>query len=216
MLNEKVRSMAKDTLNASLIDHYGQGERVSFAYSHKLGEYYFLPGYAYVELEYSYSDDAHDLYEIIGTTIWNDVMPIIRYRTGDLIRLQQGLDKVELEKIRYGISPFIAIEGRKSDYILSPEGRRIIAMNHLPRDVNNIVQMQLIQESQNKLRILVIPSKYFTEEDKNQILINCQGKIPDSIQVSVELVEKIERTKQGKLPFIIRCEGLNEIVNQIV
>jgi hypothetical protein len=38
-------------LHAEFIDYYGQAERVAFAYGFQQGAYYFLPGYAWTELD---------------------------------------------------------------------------------------------------------------------------------------------------------------------
>ena len=67
--------------------------------------------------------------------------------------------------------------------------------------------MQVIQERPDYVRILVIPDTGFTESDRQQILANARLKIPESMEISVELVESLERTAQAKTPFVIRKIG---------
>jgi phenylacetate-CoA ligase len=61
-----------------LLDYYGQAERVAFAYATAPGEYRFLPGYAHVEFEPADSEGGNKLYEIVGTSLWNRAMTLIR------------------------------------------------------------------------------------------------------------------------------------------
>jgi len=203
-LSPSAWDMVTDSLCCEVIDHYGQGERVSFAYALSSASYYFECSYGYTELIYSSTSDDLDFYEIVGTSLWNTTMPLVRYGTGDLICVPQGTTVDELVKIRYGLAPFTRIEGRSTDYLLSPDGARLIGMNHIPRDVRHIIQAQLIQESVDRVRILVVPTKEFSVNDKATILNNAHAKLPQSMRIDIELVDRLERTAQGKAPFILR------------
>lgn len=203
-LSPSAWEMATDSLCCEVIDHYGQGERVSFAYAFSSESYYFECSYGYTEFIYSSTADNLDFYEIVGTSLWNTTMPLVRYGTGDLICVPQGTTHDELVKIRYGLAPFTRIEGRSTDYLLSPDGARLIGMNHIPRDVKHIIQAQLIQESVEHVRILIVPTKEFADEDKVIILKNAYAKLPQSMRVDIELVDRLERTAQGKAPFLLR------------
>jgi phenylacetate-CoA ligase len=203
-LSEATWETAKNCLCCEIIDHYGQGERVVLAYATCSGHYYFHCSYGYTELIYAFTDGDQDYYEIVGTSFWNKTMSLIRYRTGDLISVPHGTGEDELLRIRYGLSPFTGIEGRSGDYLLSPGGARLIGMNHIPRDVENIIQAQLIQESIDRVRIMVVPTRDFSDNDKAKLLDNARAKIPESMSIDIEIVERLERTKLGKAPFLIR------------
>jgi phenylacetate-CoA ligase len=187
-----------------LVDYYGQAERVAFAYSNRSHEYYFLPGYAQIELLYVDSERGRDLYEIIGTPLWNLAMPLIRYRTGDLIQVKAGTSANELEDICYGTRSFLGIVGRSDDYLISPEGVKLVGIDHIPRDVNHVAQMQVIQESENLIRLLVVPYSKLRLKDQERILRNAREKLPASMQIKLEVVEKLEKTSTGKTPYVIR------------
>ncbi|WP_079932959.1 phenylacetate--CoA ligase family protein [Carboxydocella sp. ULO1] len=210
VLPDNVRDLAQKVLGCKVIDLYGQAERVALAYSVKNNEYYFIPGYSYVELGYHSSDDEADFYEVIGTSLWNTKMFFIRYKTGDLIKVNKGTDKKQIDKIRYGLSPFKGIVGRKNDYILSPDGIRIIAINNLFWNVDNVIRAQVIQDAIDKIRILVIPAIGFNENNKKQIMVNARYKIPQNISIKIQIVNKLEVNKQGKVPFIIRGPEVQE------
>jgi phenylacetate-CoA ligase len=208
MLTDSTRPLVQQVLHAELIDYYGQAERVAFAYSFEQGAYYFLPGYAWTELVPVQQEPDGVVYEIVGTSLWNLAMPLVRYRTGDCIKLPASIGESALEAICFGLTPFEKILGRSSgDVLIAPDGTVLTGIDHIPRDVDHVVRMQVIQEQPDYVRILVIPDEGFTESDRQQILANARLKIPESMEISVELVEALERTAQAKTPFVIRRIG---------
>jgi len=207
MLTDSTRPLAQQVLHAELIDYYGQAERVAFAYSFEQGAYYFLPGYAWTELVPVQQEPDGVVYEIVGTSLWNLAMPLVRYRTGDCIKLPATIGEPALEAICFGLTPFEKILGRSGDVLIAPDGTVLTGIDHIPRDVDHVVRMQVIQEQPDYVRILVIPDEGFTESDRQQILANARLKIPESMEISVELVESLERTAQAKTPFVIRRFG---------
>lgn len=204
MLTSQTRRLAQEVLGADLVDYYGQAERVAFAYSFREGEYRFLPGYAMVELLPVSNEDGMALYEIVGTNLWNLRMPLVRYRTGDLIRLPAGLSEAHREAICHGVEPFPGVLGRYSDYLVAPDGAHLMGIDHIPREVEHVVRMQVIQETLHRVRILVVPTPCFSQHDQQQILYNASLKLPAEMQIEVEIVEELERTAQNKTPFVIR------------
>lgn len=214
VLTPQTRRLAQEVLGADLVDYYGQAERVAFAYSFQEGDYRFLAGYALVELLPVGEEEGSVLYEIVGTNLWNWRMPLVRYRSGDLIRLPKGVSEQQLEAICYGVEPFGGILGRQGDYLVSPDGAHLMGIDHIPRDVEHVVRMQVIQESLHRVRILVVPTDGFNEQDTWQILHNASLKLPAEMQVSIEIVQELERTAQNKTPFVIRkfeAEGGNSL-----
>lgn len=204
ILSPRVRKMAADTLGCEVIDYYGQAERVAFAYSYKPSEYYFLPGYSHIELIRAGAEGDCDLYEVIGTSLWNLAMPLIRYRTGDLIKLPKGMSKLELENVRYGISPFLEMVGRDGEYLISPNGAKLTGLNQIMREVENVKRVQIIQENLTSVRLLVMPDDHFAESNYQELIHKTYLKLPSSMQVKLELVDELKHTSQGKTPFIIR------------
>ena len=204
MPTDSTRPLAQQALHAELIDYYGQAERVAFAYSFEQGAYYFLPGYAWTELIPVKQEPDGVIYEIVGTSLWNLAMPLVRYRTGDFIKLPEGVSASELEAICFGLTPFEKILGRSGDVLIAPDGAVLTGIDHIPRDVAHVVRMQVIQERPDYVRILVLPTQEFNDADRQQILTNARLKIPDSMEVVIEIVDDLVRTEQMKTPFVIR------------
>ncbi|HSH16281.1 MAG TPA: hypothetical protein VLD18_09630, partial [Verrucomicrobiae bacterium] len=74
---------------------YGHSERVVLAGEGRESElFYFWPQYGHVEFG---PPDGEGLQEVIGTSFHNLVMPLIRYRTGDYVRLASHPEQASIQ-----------------------------------------------------------------------------------------------------------------------
>lgn len=213
VLHDRVWKAAGETLGCKLLDYYGQAERVAFAYATRPGEYRFLPGYAHVEFEAAGSEGESRLYEIIGTPLWNRSMALIRYRTGDLIRVPAKWGERELEELSLGVRTFSGVLGRDSDILVTPDGVKVTGISHFQRDVDHIVRIQVIQESAGKVVILVLEADGYGKQDRERLLHNAREKLPQSMNVEIRSVDALERTARGKTPFVIHRPKVKELLN---
>jgi phenylacetate-CoA ligase len=212
VLHPRVWRMTQRILGARLVDYYGQAERVAFAYAAAPGEYRFVPGYSHVELVASGTQGEHTLYEIVGTALWNHAMPLVRYRTGDLIRLPCAFTAQETAQVARGVRPFSGVLGRDTDILISPDGVRLTGIDHFQRDIGNLRRIQVIQESPGEVRVLVLGTAAFSERDAADLLANIRRKLPASMRVDIERTETLERTSLGKTPFVIHRGAVKELL----
>jgi len=208
VLKPEAWRLAHTVLGCSIADYYGQAERVAFAYAFAPRDYRFLPSYAWIELVPFKSDSIADagqggLYEIVGTSFWNDLMPLVRYRTGDLVRLPESWGADELEEVTLGLRSFTGVLGREQEILVCPKGVRLTGIDHIPRNVNHILRIQVIQESLDDVRILVLPAPGYTEQDASQLLHNARAKVPETMRLRIETAQWLERTPRGKTPLVI-------------
>ena len=206
VLSPACRDDARTTLGACVVDHYGQAERVALSSAVDGGGHYFLAGYSQVELHPLPATDGAR-YEIVGTSLWNHAMPLVRYRTGDVIRAAYPFTPDELEAITLGIQPFGGVMGRDGDVLIAPDGTRLSGIDHFHRGVDRIVRIQVVQSSPAEVEIRVIPAAGFAEPERAQLLANAARKLPPSMHVEVRLVDELERTALGKTPFVIHRTG---------
>jgi phenylacetate-CoA ligase len=150
------------------------------------------------------------LYEIVGTSLWNLTMPLVRYRTGDLLLLPREWGPEELAQVTCGTRSFGGVLGRDQEVLLGPQGLKLTGVNQIPRDVKHVLRVQLVQEALDTVRILVLPAAGYGHSDEQVLLRNARAKLPASMQVRVEVVEMLERTARGKTPFVIHRPPVRE------
>jgi phenylacetate-CoA ligase len=215
VLKREAWTLLRDTLDCKLVDYYGQAERLAFAYAFAPRQYHFLHGYGHIELIRFKSEKMTDsgqgsLYEIVGTSLWNDLMPLVRYRTGDLVRLPDEWGPKEIEEVELGLRAFSGILGREQEILVCPKGVRLTGIDHIPRDVNHILRIQVIQETLDDVRILVLPTDGFTETDAAHLMHNARAKIPASMRLRIETAQVLERTPRGKTPLVIHRKPVQD------
>lgn len=205
MLQPEVWRLAKEWLGCEIVDYYGQAERVAFAYAKHAGEYRFLPGYAHVELIPREIDGEMQTFEVVGTSLWNLAMPLVRYCTGDLLRLPRGCSNRELLEIAHGVRPFAGVIGRSHDVLLAPDGVGILTgIDHIQRGVDHLLRLQVVQSALDRVTLRVLPAPKFGDAQIEQLLANARAKIPENVEIRVEVVDALEKTASGKTPFVIR------------
>jgi phenylacetate-CoA ligase len=211
--------LAENMFGARVVDYYGQAERVAFASAWAPREYRFSCAYSHVEF-IPYDGNAaprgapHRLYEIVGTSYWNDVLPVVRYRTGDLIRLPEHWGAPELEELALGLRSFEGVLGRQQEVIVCPQSVRMSGIAHLPHEVRHVIRLQVVQENFDSARIFVLPTEEFGAVDAGNLLANARARVPADVNVTVEIANRLERTPRGKTPLVVHRPPVHDVLRR--
>lgn len=203
VLSPAAWSQVRHVLGCQIVDYYGQAERVAFAQASQAKRYRFSPGYSYLELLPQGSDGKTEAYEVVGTSLWNAAMPLVRYRTGDVIHLYPGSSDYEVDLVANGLRDFEGVVGRDGDVLFAPDGRVLTGIDHIQRGVEHVARIQIVQPALDQVQIRVMPGPGFGTEDQAALERNARAKIPRSMDLSVEVADTLVRTSQGKTPFVI-------------
>lgn len=215
VLRPEAWQLIQETFGCRLADYYGQAERLAFASAFKPAEYRFLSAYAHVELlPVESTPEGNRLYEIVGTSLWNTTMPLVRYRTGDFVRLPQEWTERELTEVCHGMRDFSGVIGRDHDVLLTPDGVQLNGLGIMARGIHNVVRFQLIQPNLEEVRILLIPGPGYSGGDEAKLLENARARIPEPMRIHLETTAMLERTAQGKTPFVIHGPAVREALRQ--
>lgn len=201
VLTRETCALARQALGARVISYYGQAERVAWAEGDPESGYRFLPSYGVTELRFVETVAGEEVYEVIGTGLWNHAMPLARYLTGDRIRLRRGGSAAAVEE---GREAFADILGRSGEYILSPSGARLLGIDHIPRDVPHVVRAQFIQESADSVTLLIVPAPGFNDACRRLLLEHASRKLPPSMRLRIETTSRLVRNPAGKAPLVVR------------
>lgn len=206
VLHGPSRAFIAQTLGAEVIDMFGMAERVVQAVSTRPDSYVFHPLYGRVELlPLDERDDAgRAVVEIVATGYWNEAMPLVRYRTGDRALVPAEYNADDLAAAARGEKPVLAILGRDQDYLLSPRGEILVGIDHIPRNVGNLLHMQVVQTAADAVRFDLLTTAGFGSNDLEQVKSNVAQKLPADMSVEIRQVEALQRLRNGKVPFVIR------------
>jgi len=127
--------------------------------------------------------------EAVLTSLTNVTVPLLRYRLGDVVGLLEGPCPCgcPYPRITYPL-------GRTRDLLRVPSGRGITAgpMMHVLRARPWVVRFQIVQETCDRLRLVVVPSRQPLAEEIATLARDAQAYMREPMTIDVELVERIE------------------------
>lgn len=173
--------------------HYGQVEKVSFAYQSSVSNYY------HESLTYSFTEyDENNT--IVGTSFMNNVMPFIRYKTNDVVEL------IESPSYDYS-SPLIIkeIDGRVDDMIMSETNSKIPSVNFytVMSKIKEVRMFQFRQKTDKSTTLSIVVENGFNDEILNELKKQIQQRV-GNIPLFVEVVNEIHRDPiTGKIRCVI-------------
>jgi phenylacetate-CoA ligase len=191
---------------------YGHSEKlVMAAQCEGSDEFHVHPTYGYCEVldQNGAAASPGESGEIVGTGFINEVMPFIRYRTGDGVT--RGGDKCNACGRQHLLLK--EIQGRwGQEFLVSRDGRTLISMTSLnlhDDTFDGITRFQFQQNEPGKVVLKLVSTKAATAEDATRIQRHFEPKLAHAIDLEVQFVDEIPLTRMGKQPMIDqRCPGV--------
>lgn len=191
LLESQLQIITK-VFNAKVIQHYGLSEGVANISQAKDGT--MIPDNDFSMVEFIPNDHTENTYKIIGTNYNNLAFPLFRYDTGDIVTMQMD------EK---GNNKIVSIDGRNDDYITLPNEIKLGRLDHIFKNMTNILESQIYQSNLNTIVIRVVKGENFTIKDERQLIKEAKKRIGDNVEIKITYYDKLERKESGKLKFVI-------------
>ena len=138
--------------------------------------------------------------EIVITHLATSDFPFIRYRTGDIGVIDAG--KCDCGR---GLPLIREIQGRITDFLVA-EDRTImhgLAAVYPIRDLPDVAEFMVVQESLTKTRVMVVPGLGFGPQTGEKIVQGLKSRLGSRVEIVVEVVPQIPRGKSGKHRYIV-------------
>ena len=137
--------------------------------------------------------------EVVVTSFLNPVMPLIRYRLGDLATLKPNFSC----KCGRRMPVVEQVTGRVDDILYVPERGYVGRLDPVFKGLGEIIEAQLIQEDLDLLRVLLVPDEHYNIAIQLRLLTNLRSKLGDGIKIEFETVEEIPRGPNGKFRTVV-------------
>lgn len=138
--------------------------------------------------------------ELVSTGLLNFDQPLIRYRIGDRVCLKNEC----FSRAKYQMPVINSIDGRIEDVIVGPNGQKMVRFHSVFVDIDGLVLSQIIQETNNYLRIkLVIDDGFNITQAQSIITSRIKSQLGDELKVSFEYVSELPLTASGKIKAVI-------------
>jgi len=138
--------------------------------------------------------------ELVLTNIVGKVMPIIRYRTGDIVTLSS--DPCPCGRT---LSSVKVSGGRAADFVVTSDGKWVAAyfIIYICRSVPGIVKFQLHQERRGHMTVRLVTDDNFPPDGEDRVLRGVQGRLRSDDEIAVEQVSDIHAAPSGKYRPVI-------------
>lgn len=199
------RKAAQDVFNGRYFSWYGHSEKLIFGSECEHStNYHISPSYGFCELV----DEKGDRIttpgvtgELVGTGFINRVMPFIRYRTGDYATFVSegcaacGRNHMVITDVR----------GHNTlEMLVATDGSLIpwAACNVHTDTFNGVLQFQFMQNQVGRATVKVVPAVNASDLNLDRILNDMNERLQGRITFTIEVVEEITLTRNGKSVFV--------------
>ena len=150
---------------------------------------------------------------ILATGFANHAFPFIRYEVGDSavwapqeFRCACGRASRVLKRI----------EGRNEDFVITPEGTRVMRFGHLFKDTPGIKEAQVVQRELGAVVVVFVARPTFSRHDEEKVLQQIREWVSPTLRVDFERVDEIPRSGSGKFRPVVSLlpRGAHEAVPQ--
>jgi len=205
-VNDAQREAIRAAFPCPVIAHYGHSERVLMAATlPDDGRYFFWPQYGHFEL---LDERDRPITEpgrigfIVGTSFDNQVMPFVRYRTGDLAVLSEsGHPSLA------GFPACDRILGRLQEFVVCGDHRLVsittLGVAHFP-ELEPAEAIQYEQQEPGRLQLKVVAEKPLGDAALERIARAVERKTQGGCTVAAVQVPRIDRTARGKARMIVQ------------
>jgi phenylacetate-CoA ligase len=202
-LFEARRRVIERTFGCRVLDSFGLMEQAAAISECPEGGLHVNDDYSLVELRpegLPHGDGR--MAALVGSTLHNLTMPLLRYETGDLV---EPLNENEPCRCGRTLPRVAKIHGRIEDSVVTPDGRYVTALFLVPDKVIGIRQIQFVQEGRSVLAAKLVVSEAFNAAEEARFRHYANRLVGSEMKLAVERVEPsaIKRTRTGKVPLVI-------------
>ncbi len=181
--------------NCVVTDQYGFSEGCGNASKCEHGIFHEDFEYGILECNNSFQIDNNlRTGEVLATGFTNLAMPFIRYQVGDTATWDENLvcDCGRKSNV------LTRINGRNEDYVITPEGNKILRFDYIFKDTYNINEAQVIQNKLGEITINIVKRANYKLKEELKIEKLVHSKISENLIVNFQYLKEIPREASGK------------------
>jgi phenylacetate-CoA ligase len=196
----EMRQVMETAFHCPVFEEYSTVENCIFASQCEAGRLHISPDIGLVEILRPDGTAClpGEVGEVVTTCLFKKYQVLIRYRLGDLAAWDP--DPCPCGRSMPVIKEVI---GRIEDVVIGPDGRQMVRFHGVFVNLPHILEGQIIQEGLNHIRVRIVPIGNFDQADIQEITQRVQHRLGYGVDVTVETVKEIQRTKSGKFQAVI-------------
>lgn len=202
MLYDFQRRRIESVFQCKVFDFYSMAERVAYAAECERGRMHVNPEYGVLEIVDEHGRPTEDEGTVVGTSLHNSLVPLIRYRMNDTARWSRepcpcGRTYPVIEKI----------SGRLADQLYDLDGRAVNAtvIGFAFDGMRNIQKAQVVQSTADRWLIRIVPGSDYTAADGQRVLDKLATHVSPRVVADIEIVGDIPALPNGKYQWVVQA-----------
>ena len=137
---------------------------------------------------------------LVGTTLHNRAMPLLRYATNDMTALRPGACSCgrSLELME-------DVTTKAEDVLTLKDGRLISpsVLTHPFKPLDCIDGSQIVQTAPDAVTVRLIPGERYTEAMTQHLKTELQARLGSDVRIDIVFVDALETSANGKFKWVI-------------
>jgi phenylacetate-CoA ligase len=202
--SEKLTTEMKDVIEQAFgrrpFEEYASVENCVLMTDCERGSLHLSVDFGWVEIldEHDQPVPPGEAGRIVCTGFANEAQPLVRYAVGDV----GGFAKSPCPCGRDHLPTMLPIEGRIEDIVYGPDGRQVVRLDWIFRDLAQILEGQIIQERVDQFRVNIVTSGEVDAALSETLRSRLRQRVGEA-RVSVERVTEIPRSSRGKFRAVV-------------
>lgn len=197
------RNTIEDSFQCKIFDYYTLAEWVVYATECEKHEGHHLNSeYGVTEIV---DQDNHllpkgKIGKIVGTSLHNYGMPMIRYLTNDMTAFKHTLCSCGR-----GLPLMEDVTTKAEDTLTLKDGRLISpsVLTHPFKPLHSVEESQIIQKDYSHIVVKIVPRDDFCAADEQHLTTALKSRIGTDTKIDIQIVESLPRTSSGKFRWVI-------------
>jgi phenylacetate-CoA ligase len=184
----------RERLGATIMDLYGMAERVAFAGACEHGNLHVNPDYAHVEIVDADGRPTRGEGFVVGTTLHNHAMPLVRYRLGDRSQWKSGQCPCGR------IFPMLeGVSGKYLEAITGSNGAPVSpsVLTFAFKRMDQVRKSQVAQVGPASWEVRVVPLPGFTSAHAQYLIDIIHRMVDPHVEVKIVLRDDLPNTAAG-------------------
>lgn len=199
-LQQHIRQAIEEQFECMVVNQYSCTEMALFVSDCEEGTLHVHPEHGILEVVDSDGCPVPEgeVGDVLCTSFINHVMPLIRYRLGDVLAISS--DKCSCGRAFPMVKGLV---GRSADVLVTPDGNRVAGIGGAFSSIPGLCETQVIQTERDHLVIKMVTDKGFSAFSERELIQQLRNRVGDGIRISLDRVDRIPREPNGKFKAVI-------------
>jgi len=177
---------------------YSMTEGVASIYECEKGNLHVDESFSFVE--FLKVEGTSDEYRVIGSTYFNKAFPLIRYDTGDVVKITNPHAKCSCGRNSRLVNEIL---GREQDFLILKDGTKVGGSGFFFKKAPSVKKAQIVQKEMGEATFNIVKGPSYSKEEEQVIIDEITNRLGNNFKFRIIYNDKLIKQKNGKMKFVV-------------